>query len=151
MVPTNTVFERMLSLLGADTATVGTVDAPTNCQVMLIKSTFVPGPTTRLADLDEADFDGYAQVACAGAPKPQSNDPSNGDSILTLTPSTGGFTWETTGLTNLPQTIFGYAVIGHGPEIVGSALITPTVTLNGINQSITVATPTFHQPQGTIN
>lgn len=150
MVPTDTVFARMLALLGADTLTVGTTATPTACTVALVKATFSPGPTLRLADIVEADFDGYAAKTVASAPQPQSNDPSNGDSILLIPPLAGGFNWETTGLTNLPQVIYGYVVIGHGPEIVGSALISPPINLTGVNQGISIPSPTFRQVNGTV-
>lgn len=151
MVPTNTVFNRMLQLLGADTLTVGTVATPTNCTVMLIKQAFVPSAQLRLADLVEADFPGYVGPKTAlSSPFDSGVDPSNGNTILAIPPNVGGYIWETTSPPSPAQTIYGYAVVGHGPEIVGSALINPPVVLNGTGQRIEIPSPQFKQIAGSI-
>lgn len=150
MIPTDTVFNRMMELLGADTLTVGTVATPTAAIVILVKANFSPGPGLRLADLVEADFPGYAQKTCASAPQNQSNDGSNGDSLLTIPPLAGGFLWETSAAPSPNQSIYGYAVIGHGPEIIGAAKLNPVVVLSGAHQIVEIPYPSFRQVAGSV-
>lgn len=138
MIPTQAVFERMMELLGADTATLNTTGSPTDAKVGLFINDFAPNAAMVLADLTEATFDGYVQIPADGHPHPQSLDPSNGNSRVTLLPSAGGWHWETTGLTDLPQTVFGYFVIGHGVLLNLAKRFETPIVLTGANQSIDI-------------
>jgi hypothetical protein len=150
MVPTSLLFQRMLVLLGADTFTLGTTSGPTTCKLHLAKAAFTPSQDLTLADFVEADFDGYAEKSAVAGPMPQSADPTNADSLVDIPPGAAGYLWETSGVTNLPQTIFGYYLEGHGPLLMGCQLLPEPITLTGINQSIFVPRVGFRQLAGSV-
>jgi len=147
MVPSQAQFELMLQLLGAQSPGFGeTTDGP---MVILLQQPFVPAPERVIGDLVEADFDGYAGVEANAGPKPQSLDPNNGDSLLKITAPTP-YLWETTGLTNLPQTIYGFAVTNNAGTLLLACDTIDPVTLDGINQSIEIPIPTLRQTVGSV-
>jgi len=149
MTPTLSIFERGMVLLGSDTTTLA--PAANALKVLLLKANFTPDPGLVIGDLVEADFDGYAAILAALAALPESLDPATGDSLLTVGPPAGGFRWETTGLTNLPETIFGFALTNNGKTtLYGCELLTPPIILNGINQSIALDPIGFRLLAGSI-
>lgn len=141
MIPSKQISERMMTLVGADTATLATAATPTEVQVHLSKTPFTPSPTIVFADLTPPDFDGYAHIAAGAPPWVETLDPASGAVKLLLPMPAGGLVWETTGTTNLPQTIYGYMVIGHSSVNCGAALFNPPIVLTGVNQSIIINQP----------
>jgi hypothetical protein len=134
MIPTLSIFERGMTLLGADTATLA--PAALALKVILVKAAFTPGPGLAIGDLTEADFTGYAAIAAALAALPESLDPATGDSLLTVGPPAGGFRWETTGTTTL-NTIYGYALVDNGKATLYAAdTFSTPIVLTATNQSI---------------
>lgn len=140
MTPSLVAFKKMVDLLGADTITfAGTLS------VGLIKTPFSPSLNMSFVAGDEANFTGYAFKTLTAATRPTANDPATGDRLLTITPPVGGFVWETTGTTNLPQTIYGYYVgadtIGIGGTLLGAALLDAPVVLTATDQQVQIPDP----------
>jgi len=141
--PTQTILTKVSTLLGADTATLAGIIA-----VHLVKTAFTPSPTLTLALADEATFPGYAQVEVDAATRPSAFDPATGDRLITITPNTDPFIWETTGDVDPSQTIYGFA-IGSGTTALGTTtllaaeLFDTPIELNGIDQQITINNPQF--------
>ena len=140
--PTRSLFERIMTLLGADSVTMAGA-----LVVRLIKEPFSESLDQTFTADDEADFDGYAGIDVAAATRPTANDPATGDRLLTVTPPAGGFRWETTGATNLPQTIYGY-VVCDDTTALGTTTIawmkrfssTEEVTLTAADQEVLAGT-----------
>lgn len=135
--PTQTVLTRLSTLLGADTVTfAGAVS------VFLLKVPFAPSPQLTFVADDEADFDGYAIITRTAATRPTAFDPFTGDRLVTVTPPAGGWLWETTGATDLPQTIYGWGLgadtAGIGGTLLGAALFPAPVVLTDTDQQVTV-------------
>jgi len=148
VIPTQEVFELGPTLLGSDTATLNNM---ATLRVGLVKEPIVPGPGLAYGDLVFADFDGYAAKTPVAGVQPESVDPSNGDAILSIVPPAGGWRWETTGLTNLPQTIYGFALYNTAGTVLyaAEALAVP-VELNGLNQSVNLPEVAMRFHQGLI-
>lgn len=133
MIPTLLLLERIGILVGSDTTTFANADNPLMC---LAKNDFTPGPGLTLTDLTQADFSGYSSRALADGAQPESLDPATGDVLVDLLPTDGNWLYETTGLTHLPQTIYGFYVTNEDGDALYCAerLETP-INLIATNQS----------------
>lgn len=149
MLATSTIFNRRDVLLSTDTSTLAPAANPPF--VRLAMNAFVPTSEIAVGDITPATFDGYADIAAPTGAQLQSQDPLTQDSIVQMKPPAGGWRWETTGLTNLPMTIFGYALIDDAETVVyGSELFPEPIVLNGVNQSITIGSVQFATPPNTM-
>jgi len=139
MMATAEIVNRMAELLGADTVTLA---APTTFVALhLAKEPFTPGPNLELTDLVEADFDGYVELHAASAATQVYTDPQTGETIIQVREPAGGWFWETSGETNLPQTIHGvYLTSPDGLTLHASGLFDqlglPAVALTGTGQGL---------------
>jgi len=135
MVPSSNVTIDMMQKLAASTLTMNTTGG---IKLDLLAAPFTPGPNFTLANGTLATFDGYAPVVAASPPQ-QSVDPATGQLIISLVPPVGGFYWETTGGSNLPQTIHGFVATTNGTTVpIGSELFTAPIVLSGTAQSIVI-------------
>lgn len=116
-----------------------------NVVLRLAKAPFTPSPTLTWAQFDDilADFDGYTDKVC-GSPAVTGLDPVSGLYQLWAPPPAGGFRWETTGTTNLPETIYGFA-LGNSDSstLYASALFDTPVVLTDVNQVVEVLSATL--------
>lgn len=135
MQPTDLILDRIAELLAEDTTTLA--PAALACEVHLAMNAFSPGTGTVLADLTEADFDGATEIDAGVGPQQNFIDPTTGRRVIQLLEPAGGWHWITTGVTNLPQTIYGYYVTNNGGTILyGCALLPAPVLLTGVGQAI---------------
>jgi len=136
--------EQMAKLLAADAATLA--PAADALQVVLLKNNPPVGENLAFADLQLADFDGSAALEPGVGAQDEGLDPSNNDAIVTMLAPAGGWRWETTGDTNLPQTIYGFALLDHAGTLLLAAETLPTpITLTGVNQQIDIGSVTLRQ------
>lgn len=134
MLATKTLVDRMATLLAGDTTTLAAVGL---VNVHLAKAPFTPGPVLVPGDFTEADFDGYAALAVDSATAQVFTDPSTGDKIIQLDEPAGGWHWETTGVTNLPQTIYGaWLTDPTDATVYGSMLLDIQPELSGTDQGV---------------
>jgi hypothetical protein len=134
MQPTTLIWKAQADLLVADTNTLGAVVA---LGVHLAKANFAPSLNLVIADLVQADFDGYATKAAGAAPYDAYYDAVSGFYTVRIKEPAGGWNWITTGLTNLPQTIYGaYLANGAGTDLYGSMLFAEPVVLTDIDQGV---------------
>lgn len=137
MIPTQAFLDRIGVAIGADTACFA--DPTTFLKVTLVKTAFTPGTELVLGDVTVADFDGSTALHAADATPAVFRDPQNGDQIVQASDPAGGWHWQTTGSTNLPQTIYGYIVTDHtGANLQGSVLFDTPLVLNGVGQGVDV-------------
>jgi len=136
MNPTQVILSAAATLLAADTVLL---DNAADVEVILIKEPFTPGPDLVIGDLVEADFDGYTPLAKAGTSPVVTTDPATGDKIIRLPDPAGGWNWATTGVTNLPQTIYGFAVMNEAETVIlcSETFDTPIV-LTAVNQVVDI-------------
>lgn len=134
MQPTNVLLDAIPTLLAADTNTLAAVLA---LKVHLSKANFTPSASLTVTSFTEADFDGYAAKTPTAGTQLFYVDPVSGLRIVELVSPAGNYHFETTGVTNLPQTIFGYYVTDNASAILyGCGLLATPVPLTAINQGL---------------
>lgn len=143
------VFERMLILMGEDTATFNV--PVTNLAMRLFINDFSPNPAMTILNFTEASFGGYGALDVAVGPCPQSNDPATGDSLMDIRPDALSFLWEVTTLTGIPCTVYGYFLTNAagGQLLAAERFITP-VTLTDVNDSVAINRAFLRQISGSV-
>jgi len=149
MIPTLAIREKAMQLLAADTATLA--PAANACKASLIREPFTPLESLALGDLTLADFDGSTALLAGTGTQPEGLDPATSDSIITILAPAGGWRWETTGVTNLPQTIYGVALTDNGiTTLFATAALATPITLTATNQVVNLDALTLRQLAGSI-
>jgi len=149
MTGTKLLNDRIATLLAADTTTLAQVGL---VNLHLAKEPFTEGPDLLLGDLTEADFDGYAPLAVDSATAQVFTDPTSGDTVIQLDEPAGGWSWETTGTTDLPQTIYGFALTDTAGAVVhGSQLLDTPVVLDGTGQGFNIPNINFRLNAGAMS
>lgn len=116
MKPTRAVRQKAMQLLAANADTLApATDANTMC---LIKNAFNETENITVANLELADFDGSTPLAVGVGTQPEGLDPVSSASVVTIKPPAGGWRWEVSGETNLPQTIYGVALMNDDQTVV---------------------------------
>jgi len=150
MIPTLAIREKMAQLLAADTATLAPSSSPP--VVALVMAQFNPSEYLTAGDLTLATFDGSAPIPCQTGPQNEALDPATNDAIIDMVPPVGGWRWETTGTANLPQTIYGFALLkGDLSTVYGAALLPAPVTLSGVNQRLELDAVNFTQRANSVS
>lgn len=150
MYPVASLAEQAMKLLAADTTTLANATAN---KIALIKAPFTPGPGLVFASLTLADFDGSTPLVVTSGVQPEGTDPITGDFIIDLKPPVTGFRWEVTGTTNLPQTIYGFALVNDAvDEVLASALLPAPIALGAVNNRVELGSmPNLRMTQSAIS
>lgn len=135
MVP---MVDLRLSLGSTLAADAGTLAPPTDAnKVALIMEAFTPGENLVVADLTLATFATSTPLLAGTGTQQEGIDPQTGAQIITIKPPAGGWYWETTAGTNLPQTIYGYALLTNDLSTLLAVAALPTpINLTETNQEI---------------
>lgn len=136
MTPTTVLLVALQNELATDTDGLA---AATALHAHLIKEPFTPDNSTDFTTLTEADFDGYAALGAGTGVQQQFSDPVTGRLVVQMKEPAGGWHWQTTGVTNLPQTIYGVVLTNtDDDETFGAVLFDTPITLTGTGQAIDV-------------
>lgn len=131
--------------IGADSLTLNQGDGNV---ISLAKNEFTPGPNLTLADLVEADFDGYAALSSSTDPT-VALDPATQDYRIRIPDPAGGWRWVTTGVTNLNQTIYGWFLTGQDSGALWDAVRLQTpIILTGVGQEVVLGDIAMTLPPG---
>lgn len=142
MQPTFAVFDRLALMLAHDTGTLAPAANPP--KLHLSKQAFTPNQGNIPADFLEADYGGYAAIACVVGNQNVAIDPLTGERLAEMKVPAGGWRFPCTALTNTPQQIFGaYLMNDAGTEIYGSALFESPIPIDTIAQVVEVDAVTF--------
>jgi len=134
MVPSQTLSDTVAELLAADAAFLAAAAVK---HVHLSMAPFTPEPDLGVGDVIEATFDGYAELSAPAGAQHAFTDPTTGQRIVQMIPPAGGWHWETSGVTDLPMTIYGFYVTDLADAVVlGSALLVPPIVLTGSGQAL---------------
>lgn len=146
MLPTR-ALRLSIGELAADNLPLAAV-AATN-DVRLIIADFTPDENLTFADLTFADFDGSTELSAALGDQQTGEDPLTGDQLITMIEPAGGWRWTVTGVTNLPQTVYGYALIdtAAGTDLLGVAKLPTPIPLTAVGQEINIGTVAFRLNQ----
>jgi hypothetical protein len=122
-------------LLAADTTTLA--PAVTANKISLIKAPFTPSENLVIGDLTLADFATSTAIAGTLGAQLVGTDPATLDQVITIKDPLGGYRWITTALTNLPQTIYGFALTDSTlATLLAVAVLPAPVTLQEVGQFI---------------
>jgi len=131
--------------LGNALAEGAILSQPANAMIVrLIIAPFAESENLVVGDLTFADFDGSTGLDVALDDQQVGVDPVTGLQRVTLIEPLGGWRWETTGVTNLPQNVYGAALLSNASAalLAVMTLITP-VTLDAVGQEINLGTLSF--------
>lgn len=129
--------ERLLigTLLAADAGSFA--PAVSANKIALVMAAFTPNEDLTLGDLTLADFAGSTPLAGSTGAQLASVDPATDEQLITIKEPLGGWRWVTTALTNLPQTIYGYALVDSTiAAMYGVQALDVPITLTAVGQSI---------------
>lgn len=146
MTPSAVMEDSVATLIGADTTKLA--EATPFVQVILLKAAFTESRNLVLADLVEADFDGYAGLHADSAATQVFNDPGTATKEIQLREPAGGWHWVTSGVTHLNQTIYGYAVTNAAKTVLLGTHAENLGTLSAIGQGIDIPQVRFKLPTG---
>ena len=143
MIPSKNLVGTMMDLLAADT---GTLAPATANKMVLFKNNIVPNENTVYADLTLADFSGYADKSGIAGAQTRGVDPATGDQLIIIGAPVGGYIYECTGMVNVPQTIYGYALVDHTNTTLIAVQTLPTpVTIAAPGNIIDLGNPKLTQ------
>lgn len=142
MIASKAVRLEMGTLLAADATTLA--PALSANKVVLIKTAFTPSENLVPGNYTEADFDGYAAKAGVTGTQESAIDPLTNQQVLTMTEPAAGWRFQSTGITNLPQTIYGFALVDSTKAtVLGSQLLPTPVPITNSGQEINLGTVKF--------
>jgi len=135
MTPTNALMDRVPILLAGD---ANSLSSATAMHVHLVQDAISPGPTTDFTTLTECNFDGYAVLEPTVGDQDSYFDPVLNMRVVQLVEPAGGWKWETTGVTNLPQTAQAIVLTDTADTVTwGSQLLTSgPVVLTASGQAV---------------
>lgn len=146
MLPSRAIRMAAITRLASDPATLAQA-ADANV-IALVKNNFNPGEDLEVGDLELADFDGSTPLAVGLNTQPTAFQPGTDDSVIDLIAPVGGFRWETTGITNLPQTIYGWALLNEALDtVLASGVFETPPVLTVINQVVEVTDQSITLPK----
>jgi len=118
-----------------------------SCKVYLSKTAFTPSPALLTTDFTPADFDGYASKNPTAGVQTAGYDPVTGEQLIQMKEPVGGFAWITTGVTNLPQTIYGAVLLDAAEgDVLGSQTFDTPLVLTGVGQIVNLGSLIFRLP-----
>jgi hypothetical protein len=137
LTPSNVILDRLAELLAADTSTLA--PAALAVHVHLAINGFTPGPNLIISDFVPATFDGYAPLSADVGPQQDFIDADSGDRVVQLLEPAGGWHWATTGVTDLPQVLYGFYVTDNADAVVyGCERFANPITLTGSGQGVDI-------------
>jgi hypothetical protein len=142
MIPTSEIQLQIAKLLAEDTTTLAAVAV---LHLHLAKSPFTPNPGLDIGTLTEADFDGYGPIDVVAGSQLFFTDPATGLVTVELKSPAGGWHFACTGVTNLPQTIYGFYVTDNADAVLyGAQLLDTPITISASGQAFDVPNPRYN-------
>lgn len=135
MIPTQDMLDSVATEIATDTTILA---AALFLTVALVAAPFVPGAGLLVGSLVLASFTGSTPKANTTAVMLKYTDPATTEWLIEVPPPVGGWHWQVvTNVTNLPQTIYGYALLDStGAILYGTALLPAPRLLTAIGQGI---------------
>lgn len=138
MLPIHAIRLDLGSLLAADVAVLAPVSAN---KIALVMGAFVPDENLVLSGLTLATFTGSTPLAGVSGAQEVGVDPVTGQQVITINTPAGGWRWITGDAVNLPQTIYGYALVDNAAAVLlGMDLLVTPVSLTGAGQVVDLGT-----------
>lgn len=136
MLPMRDVRLQLGDLLAADTTTLAPASAN---KIVLIMAAFALNENLILGDLVLATFTGSTAIAGSTGAQLVGLDPVTGAQVIEIKAPVGGYRWITGNAVNLPQTIYGFALVDNAAAVLLAAAALPQpITLQEAGQFISV-------------
>lgn len=134
MLPMKAIRTALGDLLAADVALL----APATANVIaLIAAPFTPDENLVIGDLTLATFTDSDPIAGTTGAQQVGFDPVTQEQVITVLAPLGGYRWETGDTANLPQTIYGFALVSDGlVTLLAVAELPEPITLQDAHQFI---------------
>lgn len=138
MIPSQTIADRIRTLLQTDTTTFALAATPG--KVHLSQSNFAPSASLVVGSFTEATFNTYAAVLLATGNQQAFNDPLTGGRVMQLIEPLGGWHWQCGSAVGLPQTIYGYYVTDNASAVLWGSALLPSgpVLLSATNDAVDI-------------
>lgn len=137
MLPKKSVRLLIGTLLAADAGSFA--PAALANKMALIKAPFAESENLPIGDISLADFDGSTPIDGTLGAQQVAIDPDTGQQRITIKDPLGGYRWVTSGLTNLPETIYGYVLLKNDlSDWIAIKRFDQPVTLTEVGQEIRV-------------
>jgi hypothetical protein len=150
MFASQALRDRAMALLATDATTLAPV--ANQIYIALCKAPFIPAENLNFAGITLADFDGSTPIGVTVGAQPEALVPGTFDSRIDLSPPVGGFRFVTTGITNLPQTIYGFVLLDHAKTtLLASELLAQPVLLTVSGEVVADVQPSFTLPANSIS
>jgi hypothetical protein len=113
--------------------------------IRLVAADFTPSEGLVPGDLTFASFDGSTAKSPTVATDWQvGTDPATNEQLITAPEPAGGWRWEVTGVTNLPQSIYGFALLtAASAELLAVEKLAAPVTLIAVTNEINLGKAQF--------
>jgi hypothetical protein len=142
MLPMKNLRLALGTLLAAQATTLAPATDPN--VLALISAPFNLTENLIAADLTLADFTGSTPIEGVTGTQEVGIDPVTLAQVIEVTPPLGGYRWETTNTTNLPQTIYGYALLNNAMStLLAVGELPDPITLQDAGQFIDVDSVTL--------
>jgi len=143
LTPTRTITDSIAALIAANSTGLGEAVVK---NVTLVIANFTPGPDLAFADLTVATFDGATPLVSPSGAQLAFTDAITGLRVIQMKDPAGGFHWVTTGVTNLPQTVYGFVVTNDDDTITfGAEKFPAPIVLTGTGQGVDIGVIRFTQ------
>lgn len=135
LLPMVAVRKQIGSLLAADPTTLAPAGSAN--KIALIMAPFTLTEDLVVGDLTLATFATSTPIAGATGAQGVSLDPATGDQVITVLDPVGGYRYVVTATTNLPQAIYGCALLDTTlANLLAVALFATPVNLTTVGQAI---------------
>lgn len=119
--------------------------------VTLLKASFTPSLDLDPATVTPADFTGATAKHAASASTQVFLDSATGEYVMQVNEPAGGWHWQATNSTNLPQVIYGYMVTDSaGAVLIGSELFDTPKSIGLVGHGVDIGNVRFKLAQGAI-
>lgn len=136
MVPSQSIFDAMVTLLAADAT--GLANTTAN-KLALVVSTFTPSRSLALANITLATFTGSTPLSVGTGTQQVFVDPISNLKLIQLKEPAGGFNWICTATPGTPETVYGWALLVNDlSAILGSGLLDTPIPISAAGQGVSI-------------
>ncbi len=137
MILTDVVLASITAALASDSG-LGSLAGSARL-IRLFMNNIIPTRQTVVGDLTTPTFTGYADKAMGIALGREGTDPLSGKNEVIAVPALGGLVWAPSDAVNLPQTIYGWAMVDStGAFLIGAERFPNPIILSGAGQLVSV-------------
>jgi len=112
--------------------------------IALVMSPFTENENMVVGDITLATFTGSTPIEGTTGAQTTGIDPVTQQQVIEIKPPLGGYRWETTDTVNLPQTIYGYALLTNDlATLLAIKTFDDPITLQDADQFIDVDSATM--------